>query len=157
MSWPHGCGPVPPVSTPMRPRELLIGHRTWLYRTDLTARFVDVRADAELFGDGPMAFIDWPGAIAALDRGGLPCSSSEAAILRIAAALGGGTGGVPVDLRAVLGGLDWHNAGLVAVAILHANGTPDLTVTVPEPHPYPPGIRVLGADGNVIQEGDDPR
>jgi hypothetical protein len=71
-------------------------------------------------GDEPAAYIDWTAAIRALDAGELPCSSSEASVLRIAA----GIGGIPVDLRAMLGGLDPDNILLVAEAVLHANGTP---------------------------------
>jgi hypothetical protein len=43
--------------------------------------------------------IDWPAAVAALDTGGLPCSSGERQILRLAASL---AEGIPVDLRDAL-------------------------------------------------------
>ena len=91
---------------------LLIGHDTWLHRSDFVRTCVSV--------DEPMAFIDWLAAVAALDCGNLPCSTSEASVLRIAA----GFGAVPVDLRAMLCGLDARNIVLVAKAVLHANGTP---------------------------------
>ena len=90
---------------------LLIGHDTWLHRADFVRTCVSV--------DEPAAFIDWRAAVAALDAGELPCSTSEAAVLRIAA----GLGAVAVDLRAMLGGLDARNIVLVAEAVLHANGT----------------------------------
>ena len=67
----------------------------------------------------PMAPIDWPEAIAALDRGRLPCSGGEDRMLRLAASL---AVGIPVDLRAALTGLDSHNAELVAHAVKHATG-----------------------------------
>ena len=64
--------------------------------------------------------IRWKAAVHALGRGLLPCSSSEAAILRIAASLGDDT--VGVHLRDVLGGLDYRNIALVTAAITAANG-----------------------------------
>ena len=86
---------------------LLIEHDVWLRREDFVAACV-----------GPYA-VDWNAAVRALDDGELPCSTSEAAVLRIAA----GLGGVAVDLRAMLGGLDARNIVLVARAVMHANGT----------------------------------
>jgi hypothetical protein len=64
-----------------------------------------------------MAPIDWPEAIAALDRGRLPCPGGEDRMLRLAASL---AVGIPVDLRAALTGLDSHNAELIAHAVKHA-------------------------------------
>lgn len=96
--------------------ELLIGHGVWLRRSDFVSACVTVESGRA----GSAAFIDWPAAVCALDAGELPCSSSEASVLRIAA----GLGGVPVDLRARLCGLDANNILLVADAVLHANGTP---------------------------------
>src|SRR5262245_18429739 len=93
--------------------ELLIGHDTWLHRSD----FVD--ACVRLAPDHTMAHIDWPVAVRALQAGEFPCSTSEASMLRIAA----GLGGVAVALWELLGGLDSRNILLVAIAVLHANGT----------------------------------
>lgn len=94
--------------------ELLITHRHWLTRSAFTARFVHpVTTDT---GRQVGAWIDWPAAVAALTRGDLPCSTSEASVLRIAAAL-------PLSLRDVLGGLDRANITAVTTAITNANGT----------------------------------
>ncbi len=50
--------------------ELLIGHAVFLHRADFTSRFITTPASS----DGtPLAVIDWPAVIAALD-GSLPCS-----------------------------------------------------------------------------------
>lgn len=68
----------------------------------------------------PAAVIRWKAAIHALDTGRLPCSTSEEAVLRIAASLG--DPGIPVHLRQVLGSLDRRNITLVAAAITAANG-----------------------------------
>lgn len=98
---------------------MLVGHLWWLYRDDFVARFVSVGTDPTLVGQTPMAFIDWAGAIAALDAGRLGCSGGEAAVLRIAASI---HEGVPVDLGAVLTGLDATTTRLVAQAVAHAGG-----------------------------------
>src|SRR5260370_4905242 len=90
-------------------------------------------------GGAQVAGIDWQAAVDGLAGGGLACSGSEAGLLRVAASL---AGGVPVSLRAVLGGLDHVNVALVARAVLHANGTTSATVTVPAPPRFPPGIEV---------------
>jgi hypothetical protein len=71
--------------------------------------------------DADAADVDWPAAISALNTGLLPSSRSEARILRLAASL---AGGIPVDLRDALTGLDSRNIDLVSQAVLHANGTP---------------------------------
>lgn len=98
--------------------DLLIAHRHWLTRPDFTIRFVRtaVTGDGHLFG----AWIDWPAAIAALADGQLPCSGSEADLLRIAASLATGH---PIALRDVLGGLDHTNIAAVTAAVTAANGT----------------------------------
>ncbi|MCO6010564.1 hypothetical protein NE236_36960 [Actinoallomurus purpureus] len=126
--------------------KLLIDHGTWLRRQDFTRACV-VFDDAQ-----SAAFIDWRLAIKALNAGDLPCSASEANILRLATALNGGPG---VSLRDALIGLDSRNIRLVAQAVLHANGTTNGTVTVPEPRRFPPGVRVVDAAGNVLQDGQD--
>jgi hypothetical protein len=96
---------------------LLIDHDLWLDRSDFAHACIEILT---LAGDVQAAFIDWPAAAQALDLGELPCLTSEAAVLRIAA----GLAGVTVDLRAMLGGLDACNIRLVAEAVMHANGTP---------------------------------
>jgi hypothetical protein len=55
----------------------------------------------------------------ALDRSRLPCSGSEARMLRIAASIGEG---VPVDLREALTELNTVNTALVARAVARAAG-----------------------------------
>lgn len=69
-----------------------------------------------------LAAVDWEAAVAGLDAGRLPCSSSEEQMLRLAASI---AGGVRLDLGSVLSGLDLRNAWLVAAAVLHACGHPD--------------------------------
>lgn len=130
--------------------ELVLRHGCWIGREDFTGRFVHEQADPEPAGDQPVAAIDWQGAVAGLDRGELPCPGSELPVLKIAASLGGGC---PVSLRLLLGGFDHVNIALVAEAVLHANGSAG-TVIVPAPPAYPPGVRVVAADGTVLQEGE---
>jgi hypothetical protein len=96
---------------------LLIDHGLWLRRCDFVRTCIEI---TDFTGDEQAAFIDWRAATQALDLGKLPCSTSEASVLRIAA----GLAGVTVDLRARLGGLDARNIRLVAEAVMHANGTP---------------------------------
>lgn len=97
---------------------LLIAHRYWLTHPAFTARFVHPVTAAN--GHPVGAWIDWQAAITALQRGQLPCSGSEAAMLRIAASL---ATEAPVILRDVLGGLDRANIAAVTTAITAANGT----------------------------------
>jgi hypothetical protein len=130
--------------------ELVLRHGCWIGREDFTGRSVHEQADPEPAGDQLVAAIDWQGAVEGLERGELPCSSSELPVLKIAASLGGGC---PVSLRVVLGGFDHVNIALVAEAVLPANGTLGGTVGVPVPPRYPPGIRVIAAGGAVLQEG----
>jgi len=125
--------------------ELVLRHGYWIGREDFTGRFI-----LELGGDRPAAVIDWRGAVEGLERGELPCSGSELSVLKVAASLGGGC---PVSLRLVLGGFDHVNIALVAGAVLQANGTAGGVVVVPAPPAYPPGVRVVAADGMVLQEG----
>src|SRR5216683_2279694 len=89
-------------------------------------------------------------AVEGLERGELACSGSELSVLKIAASL---AAGCPVSLRLVLGGFDHVNITLVAGAVLHANGTVGGVVIVPAPPAYPAGVRVVAADGTVLQEG----
>jgi hypothetical protein len=101
--------------------ELLIEHGTWLYRADFRARFVnEYQPDPDdVMYDVALAEVRWADAVAALNAGELPCSTSEAHMLRIAASI---ADGVPVDLRRCLGNLDGRNLRLVLGAIVHANG-----------------------------------
>jgi len=78
-----------------------------------------IAAGSSIYSGQPVAVIRWRAAVHALDTGLLPCSSSEQAILRIAASLG--DPGIPVQLACVLGDLDLTNIGLVTAAILRAN------------------------------------
>jgi len=130
--------------------ELLVAHGHWTGHGEFARRFAQVGACPDP-GGAPVAWIDWQAAAAGLGGAGLACSASEAGVLRIAASLGGG---VPVSLRAVLGGLDHVNIALVARAVLHANGTTTATVTVPAPPRSPPGIKVAGA-GRGVRQGRD--
>lgn len=94
--------------------ELLIGDRCWLRRNDFIDAYVETTPG--LSNRAPMASVDWPAAITALDTGALPCSGGERRMLRIAASL---AEGIPVDLRDALTGLDIDNLDLVAEAVLH--------------------------------------
>ena len=69
-----------------------------------------------------MASVGFEEAARALEAGVLP-RSGEGRVLRIAASIGGG---VPVDLREAVTGLDEDNAVLAAAAVLHAAGHRDL-------------------------------
>jgi hypothetical protein len=97
--------------------ELICAHHTWLTRTDFTTTCIHtgIRDDQH-----PYAYIDWEHAITALDSHQLPCTPSEAGILRIAASLGDHR--IPVHLALVLGSLDHTNIALVTTAITRANG-----------------------------------
>jgi len=97
---------------------LLIAHRYWLTRPTFTTRFVQPVTTGD--GQHTGAYIDWQTAITALEHGELPCSSSQADMLRIAASLGAE---VPITLREVLGRLDHTNIAAVTTAITAANGT----------------------------------
>ena len=97
--------------------ELLTAHRVWLPRADFAPFLQHGRCHATHL---PMAAIRWRAAHTALQRGQLPCSGSEADVLRIAASL---AAGVPISLRHVLGNLDQHNIAHVIQAIGIANDT----------------------------------
>lgn len=97
--------------------DLLVSHRVWLARADF-ARFIQ---HGRCHSTGrPMATIRWRPAHTALQRGQLPCSDSEAKILRIAISL---AAGVPISLRDVLGCFDHRNIAHVVRAIGIANDT----------------------------------
>src|SRR5713101_3071446 len=78
-----------------------------------------IAAGSSIYSGEPAAVIRWKAAVHALDNGLLPCSSSEQAILRIAASIGDPA--IPVHLRTVLGGLDRRSIALVTAAITTAN------------------------------------
>jgi hypothetical protein len=98
--------------------DLLTGHGIWLHRSAFREHIHLL--SRQLAGVAPMAYVNWTATVAALQAGQLPCSGSEAAILRIAAGLGAD---IPTRLREVLGGLDHRNIALVTTAITRANGT----------------------------------
>jgi hypothetical protein len=79
-----------------------------------------ITTGSSIYSGEPVALIRWKAAIHTLDTGLLPCSSSEQAILRIAASLGDHD--IPVHLRSVLGCLDRRSIALVTAAITAANG-----------------------------------
>ena len=96
---------------------LIISHGQFLHR-DAFRR--TITAGTSISTGRPLAAISWDAALHALEAGLLPCTSSEQAILRIAASLGDPA--IPVHLRTVLGTLDTRNITLVATAITTANG-----------------------------------
>jgi hypothetical protein len=102
---------------------LLIANGTFLRRDDFTSRFITV---ATSISDGTtlMADIDWDAAIAALHAGELPCSGGERRVLKLSSSL---AGGIPVDLRDAVTGLDDGNIDRLVTAILHAAGNRPLT------------------------------
>jgi hypothetical protein len=97
---------------------LLAGNKTFLRRDDFTSRFITTGTS---ISDGTtlMADIDWNAAITALHAGELPCSSGERRILELSSSL---AGGIPVDLRDAITGLDDGNIARLVTAILHASG-----------------------------------
>jgi hypothetical protein len=97
---------------------LLADNETFLRRDDFTSRFITTGTS---ISDGTtlMANIDWNAAITALHAGELPCSSGERRILELSSSL---AGGIPVDLRDAITGLDDGNIARLVTAILHASG-----------------------------------
>jgi hypothetical protein len=97
---------------------LLAGNGTFLRRDDFSSRFITTGTS---ISDGTtlMAGIDWDAAIAALHAGELPCSGGERRILELSSSL---AGGIPVDLRDAVTGLDDGNIARLVTAILHASG-----------------------------------
>ena len=94
---------------------LLISNGTFLHRDDFTSRFISHGTS----GTTPMAAIDWAAANAALHAGELPCSGGERRILQLSASL---AGGIPVDLRDNVSGLDDGNIARLVTSILHTSG-----------------------------------
>jgi hypothetical protein len=96
---------------------LLIRHGHFLHQPGFRRI---ITAGSSIWSGEPVAVIRWRAAVHALDTGYLPCSSSEAAVLRIAASLGDEA--IGVHLRQVLGGLDRRTITLVTDAITTASG-----------------------------------
>ena len=92
--------------------ELLIAHRSWLYREDFLE--IAVEFGQEITCGAGMAAVDFEAAARALEAGLLPCSDGEGQVLRIAASI---AEGVPVDLREAATGMDENNAVLAAAAV----------------------------------------
>ena len=103
--------------------DLIAHHGVWLRRPDFAPFLKHGRCPST--GEAT-ATIRWRAAHTALQRRQLPCSGSEADVLRICASLGAG---VAVNLRHVLGNLDHHNIAHVIRAIGIANDTWPLTST----------------------------
>lgn len=95
--------------------ELLISNGTLLHRDDFTPRFITCGTSSGT----PMAAINWDAAVTALHSGELPCFGGERRILQISASL---AGGIPVDLRDAVTGLDDRNTALLITAIQRATG-----------------------------------
>jgi len=93
---------------------LLISSGAFLHRPDFTGRFIEQGTS----GGTAMAAVDWDAAVNALASGGVPCSD-ERRLLQLAVSL---AGGITVDLRDVITGLDDRNIGRLITAILHASG-----------------------------------
>jgi hypothetical protein len=97
--------------------DLLIAHGHFLH--DPAFRKI-IAAGSSVTDGQPFAVIRWNAAVTALERGCLPCSASERAVLLIAASLA--EPGITVSLRECLGSLDRRNIALVTAAITAANG-----------------------------------
>ena len=96
---------------------LIIAHGHFLH--DPAFRRI-IAAGSSVTDGQPFAVIRWNAALRALENGHLPCSSSERAVLLIAASLA--EPGIAISLRENLGSLDRRNITLVTSAITAANG-----------------------------------
>ena len=96
---------------------LLTDHHHWLTRSEFTTVFITA-ATSPVSGQ-PLAHVRWQAAIATLTAGHLPCTPSEAALLRLAASL---AADVPVALGDAVVGLDHASLTAVAEAIMRAGG-----------------------------------
>lgn len=110
---------------------LVIAHEVWLRRRDFQQEFLLGRYCHPTCA--PTVAIRWKAAITALGQGRLPCSSSEANLLRIAASLGTD---LPVRLRPALGNFDSRNITLIAGAITAANGTQPRPPSTKDDHDF---------------------
>jgi hypothetical protein len=97
---------------------LLISNGTFLHRDDFTTRFIE-HGTSISNGTTPMAAINWEAAVTALRAGELPCSGGERRIVLLSASL---AGGIPIDLRDAVTGIDDANVALLVAAICHATG-----------------------------------
>ncbi len=96
---------------------LIIAHGHFLHEP----AFRKIIAAGSSVADGqPFAVIRWNAAVTALETGDLCLSSSERAVLLIAASLA--EPGIRVSLRECLGSLDRRNIALVTAAVAAANG-----------------------------------
>ena len=100
--------------------DLLIDHGVFLARSAFREQFVRVARCHPGCEHPYNASIRWGAVVTAINQHRLPCSSSEADVLRVAASLGGN---VPVRLGRVLGVLDTTNIARVIDAITLANGS----------------------------------
>lgn len=105
---------------------LLAEHHVWLTRTDFRRFVQHGRCHATR---RPTAMIRWRAAVTALGHD-LPCSASEAHMLRISASL---AGAVSVRLRDVLGCLDHRNIARVVKAVAIANDSWPITLQGNQP------------------------
>jgi hypothetical protein len=101
---------------------LLTDSGAFLHHADFRSRLIEHGISAS---DSPaIAAVDWDAAVAALHAGHIPCSGGERRILMLSASL---AGGIPVDLRDAVTGLDDRNTRLLVTAISHASGKGPLT------------------------------
>ena len=97
--------------------DLIIAHGRFL--DDPAFRRI-IAAGSSVADGQPFAVIRWNAAVTALENGYLPCSTSERAVLLIAASLA--EPGITISLRDCLGCLDRRNIALVTAAVAAANG-----------------------------------
>ncbi|MGH3267968.1 MAG: hypothetical protein ACRDN1_02695 [Trebonia sp.] len=101
----------------MAAADLIIAHGRFL--DDPAFRRI-IAAGSSITTGQPLAVIRWNAAVHCLETGRLPCSGSEAAVLKIAASLA--EPGITISLRDCLGNLDPRTIALVTSAITAANG-----------------------------------
>ena len=97
--------------------ELIARHNHYLHQPAFRRL---IAAGTSVLTGEPVLTIRWQAAITALEAGRLHATSSERAVLRIAASIGDHD--IPVHLREILGSLDHRNITLIAAAITQANG-----------------------------------
>lgn len=110
--------------------ELLIRHGVWMHRPEFRRYAIDYVTAT--YTRVPYAVIDWQAAHTALSSGRMPCSGSEAAILRIALSL---ADGLPVELGPAITRLDATNLARVLAAIAHASGNRIAWITTTQGDP----------------------
>ncbi|MGH3272292.1 MAG: hypothetical protein ACRDN1_24990 [Trebonia sp.] len=101
----------------MAATDLLIAHGRFL--DDPAFRRI-IAAGSSVADGQPFAVIRWNAAVTAIETGDLCLSSSERAVLLIAASLA--EPGIAISLRECLGSLDRRNIALVTAAVAAANG-----------------------------------